>query len=401
MEVKNLKEFLENSFNGEILWHSVTSLIGPGENYGSVMLKIDAKIKSHGGEQIVHAVAKCMPPSKVIQDTFNLSFTFKNEICWYTSIIPTMQKFQSENGAQNIIDFFPTMYGARTSLDSDKDIVDDDGVLLLENLKESGFENEDRRRGFDIQTAKEIVKKLAVFHSVAVAIKIKNPELFEAKIHAHLYGAECSDDSTSGLQDCFKYVIKLLQEDSECKVLLDRVKPALALNPWGLRHAREPWAGVVHLDLWTNNIMVKKQENDTKVMFLDLQAGTYASITADLIIFVTTSVKFPDIEVHMDDLIKLYYSTFIDNLKEFGVDTTPFSYDSFLEELKTEASCGQYGRCISLVFAALGEKEDVNDLTGENYDIMDDLKKMASRMTDAHRKRYKFITVAFAERGWL
>lgn len=94
-------------------------------------------------------MAKCTPLNEVTQEMFNIQETFKSEIAWYTTVIPTMKQFAKEQGLKRNLDFFQEFYGARISLDPDSDKVDLDGVILTENLKYKGMFQEEFRSKYD------------------------------------------------------------------------------------------------------------------------------------------------------------------------------------------------------------------------------------------------------------
>lgn len=95
-------------------------------------------MKKDGKQKEYHAVAKCTPLNLVTQELFNTQETFKSEIAWYTTVIPTLKKFAKDQGLERELDFFQTFYGARISLDPNSEKVDLDGVILSENLKYLG-----------------------------------------------------------------------------------------------------------------------------------------------------------------------------------------------------------------------------------------------------------------------
>lgn len=123
----------------KIVGTEITRLTAPGENYGSIMLRVDITILNEetGKEEAVYAVGKLIPTHAVIQEIFNIQVTYKNEVAFYKTIVPTLQNFQRRNGVTDVLDCFANYYGSRINLNG-SDVVDEDAVLLLENLKVSG-----------------------------------------------------------------------------------------------------------------------------------------------------------------------------------------------------------------------------------------------------------------------
>lgn len=116
----------------------IKRLTAPGENFGSLMLKVDLLLQdNHGETEPLSIVAKLIPDTEFFQKIFNVQVTFKLEAAFYDIIVPTLQQFQRDQGIQNVITFFPKFYGSRKNLNGG-DNVDGNAVLLLENLTVSG-----------------------------------------------------------------------------------------------------------------------------------------------------------------------------------------------------------------------------------------------------------------------
>lgn len=127
--------------NKKIFDYKISRLTAPGENYGSLMLRVDVVLvdQNGGNEENFSIVAKLIPELEIFQKMFNIQVTCKNEIAFYDTIIPTLQNFQREQGVEKVADFFPKLYGARINLKKDSDVVDADAVLILENLIDNGM----------------------------------------------------------------------------------------------------------------------------------------------------------------------------------------------------------------------------------------------------------------------
>lgn len=112
----------------------------PGENYGSIMYSLDVTVedKQNKHEETIHTVAKVLPQGELIRQIFNIQTTYKNEMAFYKVIVPTMLYFQKELDIQKPIDCFAKCYAVRKNLLENSDVIDDDAVLLLENLKTAG-----------------------------------------------------------------------------------------------------------------------------------------------------------------------------------------------------------------------------------------------------------------------
>lgn len=138
--IRNVQDLLRNylGVNKHLVKVETERLTAPGENFGSVMLKLDITLRNDDKEETLYAVAKKIPETEFFRKVFKIGVTFKNEVAFYTRVLPTLRNFQRENGDENLLDCFADFYGARCSLKENVDVVDEDAVLVLENLFRSG-----------------------------------------------------------------------------------------------------------------------------------------------------------------------------------------------------------------------------------------------------------------------
>ncbi|XP_060531086.1 uncharacterized protein LOC132704829 [Cylas formicarius] len=397
-DIKNLEELLASHLHREIVDKKITRLTAPGENYGSLMLKVDLTVKNGDRTEEIHAAAKCVPPNEAIQKMFNTQVTFRNEIAWYTIIIPTIQRFLRENNVRFSANFFTELYGARISLNKDSATVDEDGVILFENLTKSGYRNDDRHIGFDLSTAREVLKAFAVFHAVPAAMRLKQPELFDNNIRPHLHTVEFFNKEEFPLSLGF---LKFLETDAVVKHLAEKVKTAIdRCKPFGTDDVQDIWGTTTHNDSWINNIMVR-DKSEPKVKIVDLQAVSLGSPAADLVFCLITSVNTAVLEKHFDELIQFYYDQFIYVIKEVGVDYQQFPYDSFARELNAHGPA-QFAHCVNFLCGILADKGDTqNDPVKKDYNLEEHMKALGEIFTERHQERFRFLIKEFARRNWI
>lgn len=141
MTITNLEELVYHHLNKNkrIVKTKVTNLTAGGENYGSTVVKVDIVLEDECEfRESLSLFGKMIPPTELFRELFNIQVAFKLEASFYNVIVPTLQKFQRENGITDVIDFFPSLYGARMNLDGGE-TVDENAIILLENLKLSGM----------------------------------------------------------------------------------------------------------------------------------------------------------------------------------------------------------------------------------------------------------------------
>jgi hypothetical protein len=195
-QIKNIEDLIPLGDGKKIVDYKIKRLTTPGENRGSLMLKVDFTVKTSTGNEEIYAAAKAVLPNEFIQEHFNTPVTFRNEIAFYKKIIPLLQDFQRQHGVKDVIDFVPKYYGSRLNLKGDEGNMDQDAVLLLENLKVANYTTVDRTQGFDLDAAKLIITDLAQFHAVPLALKFEKPDVFEREIKLVLNAVDSKRTTT-------------------------------------------------------------------------------------------------------------------------------------------------------------------------------------------------------------
>ncbi|KAJ8963772.1 hypothetical protein NQ314_005391 [Rhamnusium bicolor] len=304
------------------------------ENNCSLVLKVNitTKDEENGTQEVLSTVAKVIPTNEYMR--FAFEYSFKNEVAFYNIIVPTLQEFQRKRGMDHVADFFPKMYVSRQNLDEDNDIVDNNAVILMDNLIMSGYKNVDRMVGFDLKTTKFILKDLAAFHAIPLALKHLDPQGFEQKIKPYLVGFKRPPPpppSKNGgkSQNPDEALIEVLEEFDEFLPLQSLLRQHLRFNEF-VNNPEGLYSTICHGDMWVNNIMTKfKDGKPIKNKFVDFQMCTNNSLAKDLFFFLWSSVQQPILENSLDDLIKFYYENFIEHLNQLKCDSTPFTFDAF------------------------------------------------------------------------
>ncbi|KAG5891393.1 hypothetical protein JTB14_017916 [Gonioctena quinquepunctata] len=322
--VRDLPQLLSGYLgrNKTITDTKISRLTPPGENFGSVMLKLDITLlnKETNTEEMLHTVAKILPETELFRKIFNVQVTYTNEMAFYDIVVPCVQNFQRKMGVPQVLDCVCKCIATRKNLSEDGDHIDDDAVLVLENLIENGFKNIERTKGFDFETTKLVLKDIALFHAVFLALKMKEPETFIQKVKPFCHDYKAAEDG-GNMKDCIKVVVK---EKEDIAHLASKIKT------WGeieRRTPEEPLSTVIHTDLWVNNTM-QKFENEKAVAnkLVDFQVYTYGSPAADLFFFLWTSVSMDVLKQNLDYFIEFYFENFIEILKEHQCDTSQFTF---------------------------------------------------------------------------
>lgn len=407
-QIKKLEGVLAHTLGKdlEILEQTTRLLTAPGEHYGSIMLALEVRIKRGNVEETLNLVAKLIPANEMLRIAFNIPVTFKKEVFAYMVSIPTLINFQKEyNVPENkLLDIFPKCYGARVCLDENKNEVDEDGVIILENLKLQGYATDDRLAGLQLDAASIVMKDLAKFHAIALALRQLKPEVFEEKIRPSIVKNTGLEQLPPEVGAAFHNAIM------ENAILIPELEPYLERLEKVVEHARatafdekpppnDLFATMCHMDFWMSNTMMLRDKigKPLKHKMVDLQLMQYNSPVRDLVFFLFTSVVNTVLDEHYESLIRMYYESFVDTLADFDLDLDRYSWEAFTNELNEVAPTELYHVLVMLkpIFTEKGKVqnslEDFQDSDWSRKDLLG----------PSHKNKLKDTVIALIKRGWM
>lgn len=201
-------------------------------------------------------------------------------------------------------------------------------------------------------------------------------------------------------EDIFGVLFKLMIKDSRLEEHQERIfklmNPAKKIE-FFTYVAEEPWRSIVHMDFWTNNILYHKDPdgNLDDVKFIDFQNYAYNSPLRDVPYFLCTSTTHEVMTRHFDELLDLYYDTFIDVLKKMKVDVEPFSRDRFDAQLKQDASLEFFHNIMAIKFFTAEVKKETYDSSQlDQVIIFSEPNKLAY-------EKWYHIVQTYIKQGWL
>ena len=415
-EIENFENLLFDVIpqNKKIVRCEKSRLSAPGENFASLILGIKVTIQKKENEDLeeetIHSVAKLLPSNNFMKSFMNISHTVRNELAFYQTILPTLRKFQEQQGSNKSLQAFPKFHGGRLSLDQSNHTLDNNAVILLENLKEDGYFVIDNYAGFDLEVTKLILSKMAELHSTFLALKETQRDVFEDKLMPFFDQFKIFQlDENEGYMTSeivINAIINTLQEDELCSLYMNKIQQTIetCVHNLGLpknspKFQEDVFASLIHSDLWVNNIMVKTYLSKiVDVKILDWQLYEYASVVKDILFFLCSSTQEVVFKNNFDDLFKFYHEELIANLKELKCDTDKFSFNAFQEEMKVVA--GESAFFYSMValpsiFASDGNVWDVNELNKER------LLGQVQQISDFCKNRMWLIARKFIQKGWI
>ncbi|XP_049317347.1 uncharacterized protein LOC105229305 isoform X1 [Bactrocera dorsalis] len=345
-EIEDLKSVVQPHLaGGELQSYSTRYLTKPGDNYGSCMLAIAAKIKRPNGLiEELPLIAKLPPVTNDLYwQIFQPERTCITENKMYEIVVPEIHLLQLEAGLSQdkLFDGLPAYYGSRISLDPNATKVDRDAVLVQENLQLSGYRAGNRHKMFDYVHAKLVLEYMAQYHALPIALRIKKPELFARTIRPYFnrfnMNTTMGDEMKNEMRSELREDLQLATNNNEEAIneILERFQ---VYDKW-LEQSEAVdglYTSLVHCDLWINNIMFKYDDSDqpTQLKFVDFQIAQYESCAHDIIFFLFSSVDSAVLEDNFESFLKIYYDAFIHNLEEMQINTDDYSYEGFLNEVR-------------------------------------------------------------------
>lgn len=383
-----------------------------GDNYGSTMLALDIVIRNKDSAQEaeparrhLRAFCKMLPDDAERRAIFSVEVTFVKELEMYTRAVPAMLQLQRDCGVPErdlIAHLVPECYGGRVSLAGSA--VDEDAAILLEDMRQRGFAPGDRVAGLDLPHAQLVLQKLAVLHAMGVALRLKRPQVYADTVQRacrdFVMGGESPSatfqDDRAGFTKC---ILHNVQKSERARRHLDAVAKVCGEAGLGRDEkfpaVREPFATIFHNDLWTNNMLVRRDDagRPQEVAFIDFQVVRINSPFKDVLFFLFTSVETAVCAAHLDALVELYHASFVRCLEQCGVDTAPFSLAAAWAEIDALARSELFHIVFMLRWITA-----TPDSIRDNPDTFVFMLELGG---EPYARKVEHAVCTFAERGWL
>jgi len=402
LPVKNLETLLAQTYGSDFQIYDLEwkPLTDPGENFGSLILAININAEQNNKERTLHLVVKLPPRSEYLLEMFDSTVTFKKELEFYSIIAPEFLKLQNENGIpqEDLSIIMPNFLGGRLGLKNPQ-CFDNQAAIVLENLKYLDYTTKDRIIGLDRIHMYFAIGHLAKLHAMMIALKLQKPEFFKKDVLPLIQYT-----MTKSTKDCVVTMIKKAQGDYKCikeaEPFLDKIEKTIEYGLHNVVVPQEPWTTYVHNDFWVNNMLFKydKSGKPINMKIVDFQLSIYEYGVNDLIFFLISSSRKDVLDNHLDDMIDLYYDSFIQCLKSLNVDTDAFPKSQFLEQVK-QCAPTKFNQCIMMIQviqAARGTVSEINETTAKNDNIF------TGNINDDNYKQKMLHTLStFERKGWL
>ncbi|CAH1392393.1 unnamed protein product, partial [Nezara viridula] len=286
-----------------------------GENYTSTILKITLKVVLGNGRVATKSfIAKKENTGEAAEQFSNDLSLFTAEVSVYTNILREMEYLMEEFGDTEGPLWCEFIHYSRA-----------DSIIILEDLKASGFNTVKRTETQDLNHARLVLRSLGRYHAMAKVLEERGliskdgykPYLFlnnEIYIRNFIYGrmqALVKGMREGGGEEWAEYADKLCQISFE--KLLKRIKECGKFDD-------DTFECLNHGDCWNNNMMFKNnwEGRPIEMRFVDFQMPHYSSPCIDVTYFLYTSIKPNVRHQNLQSLIQLYHESLTSSLDRFG-----------------------------------------------------------------------------------
>lgn len=225
-----------------------------GEGFLGEIFLVALKDRKNGTD--LNIVIKSAFQEDSIRKLAPIQECFQNEVYFYSTIVPVLQKFEIEKGIKQITPLIPKCFKASLTNESE--------MVVMENLRSVGFECFGKRECLDDAHIRLIFKTYGRLHGYSVAYKNQYPEdyekifktenIYEAFIDRGLFDSfntmcdKVFEFLKPGIDDALIENFKKYTEGKAVKVMRESIE-----DP------QPQYSVFLHGDCWSNNLMFKYQ----------------------------------------------------------------------------------------------------------------------------------------------
>lgn len=206
-----------------------------------------------------------------------------------------------------------------------------ENIFVFENVSFYGYVMPCQQDTMGYEELKASVETLAQFHAQSyIYEERKSKELgrpyriwedYSEYLNEPTFRNDWRDTGRNAVMDYLKVYSKYKSEPNFNRYI-DSIVPGLYVKAVELMQPSKKYRNaVVHRDLWSNNILVKKEQNSPPhVLIVDFQTVIYTSPLLDLSSLIYFNTTRADRDTWTDDFIEVYYAVLSEELDAAGID---------------------------------------------------------------------------------
>ncbi|CAH1101897.1 unnamed protein product [Psylliodes chrysocephalus] len=388
----------ENGFNNYELKTNKGS--EKGDNFLGILTTVTIK----NGKDKLDLILKSAHQNEAFRKAAPLRSAYLREIYLYENVFNEFKKYQENHNVADIFDNYAKIYGSS--------IVEESECLILENLKTQGYQLWNKQQPMNSEHISAVLQGYAKFHGTSMAMKHKNPELYE-NITEDISSSIWENDEFVANKDKFDSFFrtvmnigyKSIEDDPALTEFLKILEPQFSdMFSDGLKDP-EYKTSIVHGDCWCNNLLFKYEGSDNKrpldVKYIDWQISHVNSPAYDFCyFFLAHSPK--EILDDYKTYLKLYYDTFSKHLRSLNCDPDEiFPFSRFEKHINRFMIFGLY-MCFTILKIMLCDSEEAPDF-GEMAEDGDMLQSMNFKFKnfDIFKERIRNLVVFVKDNNFI
>ncbi|XP_017017461.1 uncharacterized protein [Drosophila kikkawai] len=344
VEKKLRAYFKDESLNVEQL--EIKPAIGNGENYASVMTRINVEYTTKDSQERQPAtflLKSTLADKDPSSNLFSEYGVYTREMDMYQQILPHMAELVKEDIGDS-----RKMFAGTVDVDRERN------SIMFEDLSLEKYKVACRLMKLDLEHTQLLLEKLASFHASGAALAERQPGIFEKN-----YDRGFFNKHTRGYEHIMTVLLQALSRSLELNQdLKERYQAKIdgminRLMDYGEQSAsNQPgdFVTLAHGDLWTNNIMFQYdgKGRPSNAIFIDFQFCVWNSPVIDLHYFFSSSIQEDLRLLHQPALVQFYYKKLAEALKKLRYSGYVPSLFQFQQQFRAKAF---YAAFASLVFA--------------------------------------------------
>ncbi|XP_012229629.1 uncharacterized protein [Linepithema humile] len=353
----------------------------------------------------VNFVVKSIPKNVGRRKTFRSSDFFRNEIMFYTQIVPKFEEFLASKEQSNLL-CIPQ------HIVSHMDGVND--FIVMKDVSPLGFGPASRQSCIDWTECTVILKTLAKFHAISFAYKDQKKEEF-AKLASYLtetyFGAhnwKWYERFHRKLLDIAQHALTTEYPNSEADKRLRSYEFRAIYDKCSefCEKPDAPTSVITAGDCWAPNFLVRDiGQNQKEALMLDFQLARCVSPICDLSFLIYSCTQKPFRDQYYDDALKVYHSELSSAIKALGSDPEKiYPWDLFLKEVKDYFIFGLAFAFEAVPFCLLDPSQsfDLDAIVkGDEAVNIADVWTLSNITTSSGRRRLADVIVHAVENGYL
>ncbi|KZC04967.1 PREDICTED: uncharacterized protein LOC107193292 [Dufourea novaeangliae] len=374
-----------------------------GDNYLSTVNKIKIVGNVDGKEVQVSLVVKSLPNNIGRRNTYRSVEFFRNEILFYTKVVPKFQEFLESKGHTEVL-CIPH------HLASVMDGIND--YIALEDVTPLGYRPICRQNCINANQCAMILRTVARFHAISFAYKDQKTEDFK-EISENVNETYLSDDHWNWYKRFHQRVINIAKNALAMEYPGSKAEKRFNSYEFGVLYQKvsefcnrkyHPTSIITQGDSWVPNFLTKDTDG-TEALMLDFQLARCSSPVLDISMCIYGCTEKSLWDEHFDKLLKLYYDELSKTISLLGSNPENlYPWSTFMKEVKEQFIFGVVLALEMIPFSLLDESEsfDLDAIIKNDQAVdVDDVWTVSNIKTQNGRLRLANVIAHAVENGFL